>query len=326
MNKKSLWIIALLILMAAGVVTFSFWPKTKLPEIKIVDNTILSYISAEKGFFKEEGFQVDVETISSEDRISALLAGEIDYAIFYGLLTKPIIEASLRNAPIKTIMFTKKHQVYFLVVQPELELNNLKTIAITSRHTSLHYQVLKFIEKNNLKIAIMAPETQKGLWTAEKLQSLLLAGEVDAILTYSIYSTLQLQTQGFPILDTLIDESPSDLNARNDKIEKKPEEVQKVVRTLERTMEFIVTRPEETKKLLLKFWDLEKTEENLAMVEKYYPLLKTAYDRKNIPPDEGAELLIQIVKAEEFETLQEVEEQIVTPQDLQKVFDFRFVK
>jgi len=322
MNKKFLLAMVLLILMIAGVIIFSLWPKKKLPEIKIANITLLSLIATEKDFFEKEGLQVKLEEILPEDSVSALLAGEVDYATFYRLFAKLVIEASLRNAPLKTIMFTTKHEVYSLVAQPKLKLKDIKTIGIFSRYTSQHYQILKFIENNNLKIAIIAPKTEEGFWTTEKLQNLLLSGEVDAILTFS-ENAPHLQSQGFSILDVLIEESPSCLSVRNDKIEKEPEEVQKVVRALEKTMEFIVTRPEETKGFLLKLLEQAKREENPAIL---YPLFKAMYDRKNVPYDEGAELLIKIAKAGEFETVQEVEEQIVTPEDLQKVFDFRFVK
>jgi hypothetical protein len=92
-------------------------------------------------------------------------------------------------------------------------------------------------------------------------------------------------------------------------------------------MDFILDKPEETKEILLKlFWNSEKTEENLAIVGEYYSFLKTVYDRRNVPPEEGAELLIKIAKAGEFESIQEVEGQNVTLEEIQKVFDFHFVK
>jgi len=326
MNKKFLLVIVLLALIVVGVFTFLLWPEVKLSKIKITDTTILTSIATEEGFFKEEGLQVELTRISSlEDILPLLLVGEVDYATFHRLFAKPVIEASLRNAPLKTIMFAAKHEVYSLVAQPKLKLKDIKTIGIFSRYTSQHYQILKFIENNNLKIAIIAPKTEEGFWTTEKLQNLLLSGEIDAILTLS-HGAHQLQSQGFTILDVLIDESPSFLSVRNDKIEKKPEEVQKVVRALEKTMNFIVTSPKETKKLMLKIWNPERTEENLNLVNNYYPLIKNAYDRRDVQFDEGAELLIKIAKAGEFETVQEVEEQVVTPEELKKVFDFRFVK
>jgi len=339
MDKKFWWVIVLL-MAVAGVVTFLLWPKVELSEIKIANITLLSFFAMEKGFLKEEGLRVEVESMSSEDSVSALLAGEVDY-VGLGVFTEPTIKTSLRNAPIKTIVFTTGHETFFLIARPELKLKNLKTIGIYCRHCLQHYLVLKFVEKNDLEVEIIAPKTQNVLWSGKELRNLLLSGKVDAILSSPVNALVNPQTQGFPILDAITYVTPSGLSVRNDKIEKEPEEVRKVVRALEKSMELILTRPEETKELLLKRWGpaekLKKTEEDLAMTaELFYSLLETALDRRNIaadegaerniPADEGAELLIQIVKAGEFETIQEVEEQIVTPEDLQKVFDFRFVK
>ena len=333
MNKKNLWIIVLLILITAGVVIFFLWPKTKLPEIKIADNAILSVIATEENFFKKEGLKIQREGIASaEDSMSALLAGEIDYAIFPGGSIKPVIESTLRNAPIKIIMLTGNYPRFLLTDQPELELKDVKTIGIHSWYNAQHYLALKFIEANNLEAEIIAPKTQNVLWTEKKLQNLLLRGEVDAILNSSYSALLNTQTQEFLILDSIIYMAPSSLGVRNDKIEKDPEEVQKIVHALEQTMDFIITNPEKTKKIILKSIssakELEKAAEEdlLKVAEFFYPFLKNTFDRRDVPYNEGAELLIKLAKAGEFETVQEVEEQVVTQEELDKVFDFRFVK
>jgi len=298
--------------------------KAELTEIKIADSApLLTFIAIEKGFFKEEGLQVKSEKMLPENGVSALLAGEVDYATFLGIYSGPAIEIGLRNAPIKTIMLTARYKESYVVTRPELEINDLKTIGILFQgilfQLPLYYQGLKFIEENDLETEIITVETR------QELQDLLQIGKADAILT-AWGRAVRFQTQGFPILDIIVDELPSYLTARNDKIEKNPEEVQKMIRTLEKTMEFIVTEPEETKRLLLRYWELKETKENLVMVEDYYPIIKTAYNRRGVPYDKGAKLLIQIAKAGEFETLQEVEEQVVTQEELDKVFDFRFVK
>ena len=326
MSKKKLWAISLLVIVAAGMAIFLLWPRTKLPETKITDTTLLGHIAREKGFFEEKKeLKIKWEIMKPEDSISALLTGEVDYTTFFGTLAKPYIETSLRGAPIKTIMLTGRYSGVSLVSQPELELNDLKTIGIDFQHAYQRYQALKFFEENNLKVEVITPKTEELFMVREELQSLLKNGKVDAILVMSSHA-LRLQALGFPILADFVGILPSGLAVRNDKIEKNPEEIKKVVRAFERTMEFIVTEPEETKNLLLKFWSLEETKENLAMIEEYYSLLRESFDRKNVSYDEGAELLIKLAKAGEFETLQEVEEQVVTQEELDKVFDFRFVR
>ena len=330
MNKKFLGVIMLIVVLT-GLVILYFRLKTGLSEItKIIianGNPTLLNLAAKKGFFKEEGVQVQFKiTTPEDDGLSALLTGEIDYATFYGgLFSRAFIETSLRGAPIKTIMLTLKHPVYFLIARPGLELNDIKTIGIHSRYGVLHYQTLKFIEEKNLEIKIITPETGKAFWTGKELINLLFDAKVDAVLNSYLFYT---RPKEFPILATFTYTGPSGLVTRNNKIEKNPEEVKKVIRALKRTLEFITTNPKETKEFMLRdVFSLEKTEEMpQATIEDIYLLTKSAADRKNNLNDEGAELLIKLIKAGEFETVQEVEEQVVTQEELDKVFDFRFVK
>jgi len=316
MNKKFLLATASLVLVAAGVITLFLGPRIELPEIKIAINfpSPILFIAAEKGFFEEKGLKVKFETMSSEDSVSALLAGEVDYAYFLPPFIKSSVEASLRGAPIKIIILTEKYQVVPVVTRSGLKLNDLKIIGIVS-YPSFYYQGLKFIKENNLKVKIIKVERSKEAETS------LTSGMTDAALVEPS-SAARLRAQGFQVLDILNEALPSGLSARDDKIEKEPEEVKKVVYALQQAREFIVTEPEETKKLILKLFKLKEVEENLQMVEKMYLI----WERRNISADEVTELLTQIVKAGDFETVQEVEEQVVTPEELQKVFDLRFVK
>ena len=322
MNNKFLLAIILLILVMAVLFIYLLQSNVELSEIKIANgNPFFLFIATEKGFFEKEELQVTLEMISPENSVSALLAGKIDYAFFYGLSAKPAIEVSLKNAPIKTILLTTRYQIGYIITQSELEINDLKTIGIIT-NSPVRYQVLKFIEENNLETKIITlKKTSRGT-----LNNLLITNNIDALsFVIDEKHVLRFQGQDFSIYN-VVDVLPSGLAARNDKIEKNSEEIQKVIRALEQTMYFVVTEPEETKKLLLKFWSLEETKENLAITEEYYSLLKESSDRRNAPHDEEAELLIKIIKAGEFKTLEEVEEQVVTQEELDKVFDFRFVK
>lgn len=316
MNKKLLWATVLLALTVVGVITFFLRPRVELSEIKIAINfpSPILFIATERGFFEEKGLKVKLETMLPEDSVSALLAGKVDYAYFLSPFIKSSIEASLRGAPIKIIIFTEKYQVAPVITRSGLKLNDLKIIGIVS-YPFFYYQGLKFIEENSLKVKIIKVERPKEAETS------LTSGITDAVLV-GLPSAARLRAQGFQVLDILNGILPSGLSARDDKIEKESEEVQKVVYALRQAREFIVTEPEETKKLILKLFKLKETEENLQMVEKMY----LEWERRNISANEGAKLLVQIVKAGMFETVQEVEEQIVTPEDLKKVFDFRFVK
>ena len=283
----------------------------------------------EKGWFEKEGLLVEnAKPMYPKEVVSALLGGEIDYAYYNGTEALEFIEASLRNAPIKTIMLPERGLTFFLVAQPEIEtLGDLNTIAISYGYAPklFYYPTRKFIEEHNLEVELIIPEATIENYPFLEIQNWLLKGEVDAVFIDSA-AAYSLQAQGFQILGSAFYILPAGLSVREDRIEKNPEEVQKAVSALEKTMDFIVSKSEETKKLILKAWNLEETEENINLVNNYYPFLKDTINRRDVPYDEGAELLIQIAKAGEFETLEEVEKQVVTQEELDKVFDFRFVR
>ena len=343
---KKIILLVVLIIIVIGVWLYLFFnspikddprkiipEKVELSKIKIVENhpSLLMLVATKEGFFEEEGLKVELlRIVSSEDCKNILLAGEVDYTHMSGEFSEPVITASLRNAPIKTIMFTSRYLLASINTQPGLRMNNLKSIGIVSQpplyYKLLMYKALKFIEENNLETEIIAVKNGYENLDADDIKNFLTLGMTDAVLMTPRYG-IKAQTNGFPILDILMETLPASLSTRNDKIEEEPEEIQKVIRALERTMEFIIMEPEKTKEFLLVFFKIEKTEENLQMIEKtIYPLTKIIYDRRNIPADEGAELLIKLIKIGDFTTIQEVEKQVITPEEFQKVFDFRFVE
>lgn len=330
MNKKLLLLIIVLIaLTAVGVVTLLLLSKTEeLPEIKIeelqeikiavnVELPFIFFVAEEKGFFEEEDLSVQFIQMPLEEHITALLSGQIDY--FHSRIGVHSIEDSLKGSPIKIIMFTSKQVAFYLFSHTELEMNNLKTVGVLPSVLT-YYQALRLIDENELEAKIITAKTPS------ELEFFLHSGTVDAALVAGSH-IVKFYVQGFPLLTITPDTGiPSFIVAREDKIQKKQEEAQKLVRALERTMDFIITKPEETKEFSLKYLELEKTEQAIKIIEEFYPIMKNNYDKKNTPNDEEIKTLIRIAKAGKFETLEEINKQTVTAEDLEKVFDFLFIK
>jgi NitT/TauT family transport system substrate-binding protein len=280
------------------------------------DSVLPLFVAQEKGFFEEEGLKVKLEEMQPSMSLSALLAGEVDYMPF------PLnaVIANLKGAQVKTIILTSRYPMFFLVAQPGLELEDLKSIGITFFGASpMHYHALKLVEENNLDVEIIASNDPQAT------VAFLFRGTTDAILAQEL-KAIRFQASGFSILKAFHDVLPSGLSTTTEKIENNPEEVRKIVRAVKKAREFIESNPEEMKEFILRFYNLEKTEENLAMAETAALMFKDAFTRKGVPVDEGLETLIKIAKAGSFENLQDIEGQTVSQEEIDQVFDFRFVE
>ena len=81
--------------------------------------TTLPYVVAkEKGFFEREGLNVQLITFRGTNlMLTALLAGELDYATILPFLTG----AAARGLPVKILAAVTKSSSYFMVARPEME-------------------------------------------------------------------------------------------------------------------------------------------------------------------------------------------------------------
>ncbi len=74
-------------------------------------------IAQQKGFYQEEGFQVEMIRIRGDASVMAALAGEIDYMLGAG----SAFSASLRGVPLKIVMLFYDRPFQVLVTQPEIK-------------------------------------------------------------------------------------------------------------------------------------------------------------------------------------------------------------
>lgn len=332
MINKKLWILGAAIV--ALLITFAIvlQQKTELtiPEDNgktkiIIGQTFRVYssfalfIAQKKGIFDEYGLEVQLKEMESTIVNTALLAKEIDYYSGFDLMGAM---ASLQGGPTKIIMgFFKKTPPYVLMAQPGLELNDLAVIGITYRQTPSHYLALKIIEENNLSAEIV-PASQYGA-----VLPLLATKQIDATVIPMTLGAFRLtQTGDYTILKTFDEEISEGLVATEDKIKNNPEEVEKLVKAVLSAIKFIKDNPEESKKLLFELWKLDKTEFNQKIIEEIYVMLRENFGERGVYGDKGINTLIKLSKAGTYETLEDIEKQTVTDEDIATVFDFRFVK
>jgi len=332
MINKKLWILGTAIIVLLVILVIAFQDKLKFfsPEeqpktvIKIGYTTRLHssfalFIAQKEGIFDEYGLEVQLKEMESIIVNTALLAKEIDY---YSGFDSVGAMASLQGGSIKIIMgFFEKTPPYVLVAQPGLGLNDLVVIGITHWQTPSHYLALKIIEENNLSAEIV-PAGQY-----EAVLPLLATKQIDATVVPMTIGAFRLtQVGNYTILKVFDEEISEGLVTTEDKIKNNPEEVEKMVKAVLSAIKFIKDNPEESKELLFEFAGLDKTEPNQKIVEEVYIMLRENFGERGVYGDKGINTLIKLSKAGIYETLEDIEKQIVTDEDIAAVFDFRFVK
>lgn len=327
-TNKKLWIFGAVVFVLAIALIIIYLPKEErsgkeLPKsvvkvgcaIEAMHNFPL-FVAKEKGFFDDYGLEVQLKEMDAPLLLPALLAGEIDY---FNIVSMGVSAIS-KGAPLKMVVSLMRDIPYALFSQPGLELKDLKTIGIMYRFIFSHYRLLKLVEEHNLSVKIISPE---GILASIPL---LQRQEVDALFyPYPTLSAIKLEKEGYPIL--LIENTgvPQALGTTEDKIKNNPEEIEKMIKALQASAEFIRNNPKESKELLYDFLRLEKTDTNQEIIEKIYPILRELVEVSS-PTEEGMKLLIKHSKAGEYSTYEEVDQQAVSEEEINKFFDLRFVK
>src|SRR5438874_7859483 len=142
--------------------------------------TTLPYVVAkEKRFFDKEGLKVQLITFRGTNlMLTALLAGELDYATILPFLTG----AAARGLPVRILAAVTKSSSYFMVARPEIEsVKGLrsKKLGINSFGSSADYAAYAAVSRSgmdpNKDLTILAI----GGGTPERLAAVV-GGSVDA--------------------------------------------------------------------------------------------------------------------------------------------------
>jgi ABC-type nitrate/sulfonate/bicarbonate transport system substrate-binding protein len=339
-TSKKIWVLAGIVLvvlvLTAVAIGLTEKPKTSgeqaeesaelaagIKEIKIANvPKIFPYfplfVAQQKNLFEANGLMAEFEQMETADALKALIEKEVDY-----MPSSPLtLEASLEETPIKTIMAFADGSPYYLVLQPGLELKDLKTIGVSSPHSGPHYQAMKLIEENDIPATV----SFLGNSPAQHITALFEAS-VDGAVVTPPYVFL-LREDGFTVLEPFGDVRVlfSGLTTRNEKIENNPEEVEKVIKTVQSAVEFIRTNPQETRDLLFEFFELEKNEKNEKAVEDTYLFMKGYFSTEGTLDEETIREVIQFAKTEQFASFKDVKNQSVSPEEIAKAFDFSLLE
>ncbi len=227
------------------------------------------FVAVHRGFFKDEGLDIELPRLRPSIAQNALLAGEVQY---HGLADSALRLAA-RGLPLKVIFYGADRPMYFLVAQKDInsvaELKGKRvgvsqfggTSDLSARLVLRHFGIEP--EKDAVLIQIGSEGTRMAA---------LRAGSVSAIIV-PVPAVAILKREGYHVVSFVGDvvEFASNGYATTDqRIKEHPDEVKKVVRALYRGLRYAKDNPEGTIDVIQNEW---KVDSEIAQ-ESYQRIIK----------------------------------------------------
>src|SRR5882724_6607784 len=227
------------------------------------------FVAVHRGFFKDEGIDIELPRLVPAMAHNALLAGEAQY---HGLADSGLRLAA-KGLPLKAIFFGADRPMYYLVAQKDIrtvaELKGKRigvsqfggTSDLSARLALKHYGVEP--ERDALLIQIGAEGTRMAA---------LRAGSVSAIIV-PVPAVAILRRDGFnevSFVGDVVEFASNGYSTTEQRISDNPQEVKKVVRSLYRGLRYAKENPEGTIGVIQKEWKVDPEiakESNRAIVK-----------------------------------------------------------
>ncbi|HKY09554.1 MAG TPA: ABC transporter substrate-binding protein [Candidatus Binatia bacterium] len=214
------------------------------------------FVAVHRGFFKDEGLDIELPRLSPSIAHNALLAGEAHY---HGLADSGLRLAA-RGLPLKAIFYGADKPMYYLVAQKDIrtvgELRGKRigvsqfggTSDLSARLALRHYGIEP--EKDAILIQIGA----EGVRMAA-----LRAGSVSAIIV-PVPAVAVLKREGFnevSFVGDVVEFASNGYTTTEQRIKDNPQEVKKVVRSLYRGLRYAKENPEGTIAVIQREWKVD---------------------------------------------------------------------
>jgi len=256
--------------------------------------TTLPYIVAkEKGFFEKEGLKVQLITFRGTNlMLTALLAGELDYATILPFLTG----AAARGLPVRILAAVTKSSSYFMVARPEIESVKAlrgKKLGINSFGSSADYAAYAAVSRSgmdpNKDLTILAI----GGGTPERLAAVV-SGSVDATVITSP-AEYAAEKQGLRVimsaqeLGQLVRIPITGIGATQKKMAQDPDEIVRILRALRLSTMYLLQNPEYSLALFQRIMHVDA-----VAADKLFKLYRDQYNPDLTLPDTVMEDLLAV--------------------------------
>jgi NitT/TauT family transport system substrate-binding protein len=268
-------------------------------------------LAKERGFFRDEGLDVDFVIMNPRLALQAVISGDVAYTTALG----STIRAAFRGIPLRVVLTICEKPHFALIAQPGItSMDKLKgkVLGISSFGASSDTMARAVLNKYKLApgqdVKILA--VGGGLNRLAALKS----GAIDATLIEAPYN-IMLEREGFSRMLFVGDIVPSPIagfGTTVERIQKQSGEIRKLVRATLRAIQFAKTNRQESVKSIAKWTAME-----LPLAQGSYDMAVETWSASGIP---GAEALRV--------TMEEVQKELKlerAPDPLQ-AFDWSFVK
>jgi NitT/TauT family transport system substrate-binding protein len=217
-----------------------------------------TFAAHDKGFFREEGFDVEIIQMPATLASTALMTGDLDY----NGAVSGIISAAVQGRPLKCLTFTLVRPLMFLISKKEIkeprDLKGKKVAGSTpgASATLLAVQALRHIGLEPGRDVSILP---MGGTAAGRL-AVLESGAVDAALL-SVPENVIAREKGYNellFLGDVIEFAQSGLGTTEKRIKENPDEVYRIVRAHLRALVYLLdkSRQSEIIDLIMKRWKM----------------------------------------------------------------------
>jgi ABC-type nitrate/sulfonate/bicarbonate transport system substrate-binding protein len=276
-------------------------------------------ISQRLGFYREEGMDVDVIVTRGTVTTQVIVSGAVDYS------NGGSIPAILGGARLKILQVSTDKPSQYLVVSPKItnmkQLNG-KTVAISDSSGNSTLLFRELLSKNGVAVetvqlrALGEPSVRLGA---------LLAGTVDATMI-TIGNAKQAQAKGFRILaysGDYVSALSANLETNDDKIQKSPDEVYKVVKATLKGQLFYHRNPNEAAKFVMEVLRISNFND---AKEIWQERDKQASELAKIGQASDEVMMVNIERVREQMRAVGAVTRLKGPVSLDQVYDFSFVQ
>lgn len=268
-------------------------------------------LAKRRGFYQDEGMDVRKVAVRSPLQVPALLAGELDYSTVTGL----ILGASVQGMPLKSVMGWFDKPLHMLIAHPSIKrLTDLKNkrVAVSGFGSIPHVMI-----REALAGAGMNPDrdiTAMALGGSGDRLAALAAGIVDATpldIAY-IQRTEKMGYNNLLYLGDVVHLRLGGLAASNDKLQRHPEQVTRVIRATLRGVRFMKSNKADTLAIMRDYLKISGD-----YVERIYQFALKSLNEDGLVAKDSLDNEIRLAR-EQFKVKDEVAEA--------KVADWKFIR